>query len=153
MSRTFTIIKPNAVSNGHTGQILDMLATAGFRLCAMKMICLSRNDAERFYAVHKDRPFFRRLILFMTSGPVVVAILERENAVESLRQLVGNTDPAKAAEGTIRRKFGESLTRNAIHASDSDANAREEWSHFFAPEEIMETVYWLPCSAEEIDSD
>ncbi|MBQ4278578.1 MAG: nucleoside-diphosphate kinase [Rikenellaceae bacterium] len=152
MSRTFTMIKPNAVGNGHTGKILDMIAGAGFRICALKMVCMSRNDAERFYAVHKDRPFFRRLVTFMTSGPIVAAVVEKENAVEELRRIVGSTDPAKAEAGTIRKLFAESLTRNAIHASDSDENAREEWSHFFAPDEIMDAGYWLPCPAEEIDS-
>ena len=151
-SRTFTMIKPNAVENGHTGKILDRILCAGFRICALKMVCLNRNDAEQFYAVHQGKPFFRRLVTFMTSGPVIVAVVEKDNAVSELRRIVGNTDPEKAEEGTIRKLFAESLTRNAIHASDSEENAQKEWSHFFTPKEIMETQYWLPCSTQEIDS-
>lgn len=151
-SMTFTIIKPNAVANGHTGKILDMITQAGFKIRAMRMVYMSRNDAEHFYAVHRGRSFFDRLVLFMTSGAIVVAVLERENAVEELRKLIGNTDPAKAEEGTIRRLFAESLTRNAIHASDSDENAREEWSHFFTPDQIMVADYRLPIPTQEIDS-
>lgn len=142
-NRTFTIIKPNAVAAGNTGKILDMILRDGFTIRAMRMTFLSRNDAARFYAIHKGKPFFADLVEFMTSGPVIVAILEKENAVASLRTLVGNTDPAKAAEGTIRRLFADSLTRNAIHASDSDENARQEWSQFFTPDQIMETDYYL----------
>ncbi len=142
-NRTFTILKPNAVAAGNTGKILDMILRDGFTIRAMRMIFLSRNDAARFYAIHKGKPFFADLVEFMTSGPVIVAILEKENAVASLRTLVGNTDPAKAAEGTIRRLFADSLTRNAIHASDSDENARQEWSQFFTPDQIMETDYYL----------
>ena len=142
-NRTFTIIKPNAVAAGNTGKILDMLLRDGFTIRAMRMVFLSRNDADRFYAIHKGKPFFPELVEFMTSGPVVVAVLEKEDAVASLRALVGSTDPAKAAEGTIRRLFAESLTRNAIHASDSDENARQEWSQFFTPDQIMEADYCL----------
>ncbi len=152
MNRTFTIIKPNAVAAGHTGKMLDRIIGAGFTLRAMKLIYLSRNQAEKFYAVHKGRPFFDNLVLFMTSGPVVVAVLEHEDAVAELRRLVGNTNPAKAEEGTLRRLFAESLTRNAIHASDSDENARIEWSHFFTEEEIIDADYRLPIPPEEIDS-
>lgn len=151
-NRTFTIIKPNAVANGHTGKILDMIIGAGFTVRAIKMVCMSKNDAQRFYAVHKGRPFFPNLVLFMTSGPVVVAVLEGIDAVERFRELVGNTDPVKAGEGTIRKLFAESLTRNAIHASDSDESARQEWEHFFTPSEIMEADYSLPLPAEQIDS-
>lgn len=151
-SRTFTMIKPNAVALGYTGKILDMIIEAGFRIRAMKMVCMSRNDAENFYAAHRGKPFFDHLILFMTSGPVIVAVLEGENAVGRFRELVGPTDPKNAPEGTIRNKFGESLTRNSIHASDSDENARLEWGGFFTDSEIMVTDYWLPIAAEEIDS-
>lgn len=151
-NRTFTIIKPNAVALDYTGKMLDMMIEAGFKLRAMKMVCLSKNDAERFYAVHKGRPFFENLVLFMTSGPVIVAVVEKENAVEEFRKLVGNTNPLKAEEGTIRKRFAESLTRNAIHASDSDENARIEWGHFFKDKELMEADYRLPIPAEEIDS-
>lgn len=142
-SRTFTLIKPNAVAAGATGKILDRLIADGFRIRALKMDFLSRNRAARFYAVHRGKPFFEDLVRFMTSGAVVAAVLERdgERAVEALRTLVGATDPARAAAGTIRREFGESVTRNAIHASDSLENAREEWSRFFTPDEITEIDY------------
>lgn len=143
-SRTFTIIKPNAVAAGNTGKILDMALGHGFVIRAMKMVCFSRNDAAKFYSIHKGRPFFGELLDFMTSGPSVIAILERENAVPEFRKLVGATDPAKAEEGTIRRIFADSLTRNAIHASDSDENARTEWSQFFPETEIMDAEYSFP---------
>ncbi len=108
---------------------------------------------EKFYHVHKERPFFRTLNLFMTAGPIVVAVLEKDNAVADFRALIGATDPAKAAEGTIRKRFAESKTRNAIHASDSDENAAWEASFFFTDKEILETTYQLPVSPEEIDKD
>ena len=152
-NRTFTIIKPNAVGLGHTGEILEIIEKAGFRILALKMVCLSRSDTEKFYHVHKERPFFRTLNLFMTAGPIVVAVLEKENAVADFRTLIGATDPAKAAEGTIRKRFAESKTRNAIHASDSDENAAWEASFFFTDKEILETTYQLPVSPEEIDKD
>ena len=151
-NKTFTIIKPNAVGNGNTGRILAMIEGAGFRVCALKMVSLSKNQAERFYAVHRGRPFFNNLITFMTSGPVVAAVLEKDNAVADFRKLVGPTNPKEAAEGTIRKLFAESLTRNSIHASDSDDNAREEWGHFFTDDEIMVTGYWLPVPPGDIDS-
>ncbi|MCC8018929.1 MAG: nucleoside-diphosphate kinase [Rikenellaceae bacterium] len=140
-TRSFTIVKPNAVAAGNTGRILEMLAAAGFTVRALKMVCFSRNDAYRFYADHIGKTFFGELVEFMTSGPSVVAVVEREDAVTALRQLVGATDPAKAAEGTIRRLYGESLTRNAVHASDSDGHAQREWSQWFTPDEIMEAEY------------
>lgn len=149
---TFTMIKPNAIALGHTGKIIDMIVGAGFKIRAMRMVFMSRNDAEHFYAVHRGRPFFDRLVLFMTSGPVIAMVIERENAVEEFRKLVGNTDPNKAEKGTIRQLFAESLTRNAIHASDSDQNAREEWSHFFTPDQIIAADYRLPVPTNEIDS-
>lgn len=138
MNCTFTIIKPNAVAAGDTGKILDAILADGFILRALRMTLLDRPAAEAFYAVHRGKPFFDRLVEFMTSGPVVVAVLERDNAVEALRLLVGNTDPEKAAPGTIRARFGENVTRNAIHASDSPDNARTEWAHFFTPDQIIE---------------
>ena len=104
--RTFTIIKPNAVAMGVTGRIIDAFLQDGFRILAMRLVCMSRNDAEKFYAIHRGREFFSRLVDFMTSGPCVVMLLEREDAVAELRRLVGNTDPARAAEGTLRRMFG-----------------------------------------------
>ncbi len=152
-NRTFTIIKPNAVGQQHTGEILTIIEKAGFRILALKMVCLSRSDVEKFYHIHKERPFFRTLSLFMTAGPIVVAVLEKENAVADFRALIGATDPVKAAEHTIRKYFAESKTRNAIHASDSDENAAWEASFFFSDKEIIETKYQLPIPAEEIDKD
>lgn len=152
-NRTFTIIKPNAVGQKHTGEILDIIEKAGFRILALKMVYLSRSDVEKFYFVHKERPFFRTLSLFMTAGPIIVSVLEKENAVSDFRALIGATDPAKAAEGTIRKRFAESKTRNAIHASDSDENAALEASFFFTDKEIIEATYQLPVAAEEIDKD
>ncbi|MCD7970043.1 MAG: nucleoside-diphosphate kinase [Alistipes sp.] len=143
-TRTFTIIKPNAVAKGATGRILDMLAEAGFTLRALRMVCFSRNDAYRFYGEHIGKPFFDELVDFMTSGPSVVAIVEREDAVCTLRKLVGATNPANAEEGTIRKLFADSLTRNAIHASDSDESARREWSIWFSPDQVMEAEYTFP---------
>lgn len=152
-NRTFTIIKPNAVGNVHTGDVLRMIEKEGFRIIAMKMVYLSRSDAEKFYYVHKGRPFFHNLCLFMTAGPIVVVVVEKENAVADFRKLVGATDPEKAGEGTIRKAFAESKTRNAIHASDSDENAAWEASFFFTDKEIIDSPYTLPVSAEEIDRD
>lgn len=152
-NRTFTIIKPNAVGGRHIGEICAMIEQAGFRIVAMKMTYLSRSDAEKFYYVHKGRFFFRNLYLFMTSGPIVVMVLEKENAVADFRTLIGSTNPEQAAEGTIRKRFADSKTRNAIHASDSDENAAWEASFFFADKEIIDTEYCLPLPADEIDSD
>lgn len=152
-NRTFTIIKPNAVGNHHTGDILAIIEKAGFRILALKMLYLSRSDVEKFYHVHKERPFFRTLNLFMTAGPIIVAVLEKENAVTDFRALIGATDPTKAADGTIRKLYAESKTRNAIHASDSDENAAWEASFFFTDKEIIESRYRLPIPAEEIDKD
>lgn len=132
---TFTIIKPGAVRNEHIGPILNMINHDGFRIAAMKMIKLSRRQAERFYEVHKARPFYDDLVDFMSSGPVVVAILEKENAVEAYRKLIGNTDPSKAEEGTIRKLFAQSVQANAVHGSDSDENAAIESDFFFAKSE------------------
>lgn len=139
--RTFTIIKPNAVAMGVTGRIIDAFLQDGFRILAMRLVCMSRNDAEKFYAIHRGREFFSRLVDFMTSGPCVVMLLEREDAVAELRRLVGNTDPARAAEGTLRRMYGENVTRNAVHASDSVENARMEASRFFREEDIVVARY------------
>ncbi len=152
-NRTFTIIKPNAVGGSHIGEVCSMIEAAGFRIIAMKMTYLSRSDAEKFYYVHKGRFFFRNLYLFMTSGPIVVMVLEKDNAVADFRALVGSTNPDMAEEGTIRKKFAESKTRNAIHASDSDENAAWEASFFFTDKEIIDTTYELPLPADEIDSD
>jgi nucleoside-diphosphate kinase len=129
---TFTIVKPRAVAKGYTGPILNMIAEAGFRIVAMKMLQLTENEARTFYQVHKERPFYKDLVEFMVSGPIVVAILEKENAVEDYRKLIGATDPAKAEEGTIRKRYAESLQANAVHGSDSDENAGVEAAFFFS---------------------
>ena len=129
---TFTIIKPQAVADGYIGPILYRIHQGGFRISAMRMLWLTKGEAERFYEVHKERPFYGELVEFMTSGPIVVAILEKENAVEAYRKLIGNTDPAKAEEGTIRKEFATSMTKNAVHGSDSDENAQIESSFFFS---------------------
>lgn len=126
------MIKPDAVSNGHTGKILDQIITAGFKIKAMKYTRLSQEQAEMFYAIHRERPFFNDLVSFMTSGSIVAAILEKENAVADFRDLIGATDPKKAAPGTIRNRFAESIDANAIHGSDSDANAEIEGNTFFS---------------------
>lgn len=129
---TFAIIKPNAVRNKHIGPILARINDAGFRIAAMKMVRMTKNQAEAFYNIHRERPFFSELVDFMSSGPVVVMILRAENAVEEFRKLIGNTDPAKADEGTIRRMFAASLQMNAIHGSDSIENAQIEAGFFFS---------------------
>jgi len=129
---TFTIIKPQAVADGYIGPILFRIHQGGFRISAMRMLWLTRGEAERFYEVHNERPFYGELVEFMTSGPIVVAVLEKENAVEAYRKLIGNTDPAKAEEGTIRKEFATSITKNAVHGSDSDENAQIESAFFFS---------------------
>lgn len=131
-NRTFTIIKPDAVANGHTGAILDDIIKGGFKIIAMKYTRLSRETAGSFYEVHKERPFYGELVEFMTSGPIVAAILEKDNAVEDFRTLIGATDPAKAEAGTIRNKYAKSIDANAIHGSDSDENAAIEGNFFFS---------------------
>lgn len=132
---TFTIIKPGAVTNEHIGPILNKINNSGFHISAMKLIKLRTAQAKKFYAVHKERSFYNDLIEFMTSGPIVVAILEKENAVEEYRKLIGNTDPEKAEEGTIRKLFAQSMQKNAVHGSDSDENARIESDFFFSNSE------------------
>ena len=129
---TFTIIKPFAVSDGHIGPILNKIHKAGFKISAMRMLWLTQGEAERFYEVHKERPFYSDLVEFMTSGPIVVAVLKKENAVEDYRKLIGATDPEKAEEGTIRKEFARSMRENAVHGSDSDENAAFEGSFFFS---------------------
>ena len=136
-NRTFTMIKPDGVENGHTGAILDKINTAGFRIVAMKKTQMTKNDAEAFYAVHNERPFFGELVDFMTRGPIVSAILEKENAVEDFRALIGATNPAEAAEGTIRKMFATDIAENAIHGSDSDDNAEIESAFHFSGREIF----------------
>lgn len=134
-NRTFTMIKPDAVENGHTGAILAKINAAGFRIVALKKTQMTKNDAETFYAVHKARPFFGELVEFMTRGPIVAAILEKENAVEDFRTLIGSTNPADAAEGTIRKMFAKSVGENAVHGSDSDENALIEGNFHFSGRE------------------
>ncbi|MGB3152751.1 MAG: nucleoside-diphosphate kinase [Maribacter sp.] len=135
-NRTFTMIKPDAVENGHIGGILEKITAAGFKIVAMKYTQLSIRDAQQFYAVHKERPFFGELVQFMTRGPIVAAILEKENAVEDFRALIGATNPAEAAEGTIRKLFATDIAENAVHGSDSDENAAIEGSFHFSGREV-----------------
>lgn len=129
---TLTMIKPDAVAAGNSGKIIDMIIQAGFRVQAMKLTRLSKEKAEEFYAIHKARPFFGELVAFMTEGPIVAAVLEKDNAVEDFRKLIGATNPEKAEEGTIRKLFATNIERNAIHGSDSDENAAIEASFHFA---------------------
>ncbi|HJX71889.1 MAG TPA: nucleoside-diphosphate kinase [Bacteroidales bacterium] len=131
-TKTLTIIKPEAVAKEYAGQILAKINSQGFHISAMKLISLTKKMAEDFYSVHKSKPFYESLTRFMTSGPVVVAILEKANAVEEYRKLIGNTDPEKAEEGTIRKIYAESIERNAVHGSDSDENAKRECDFFFS---------------------
>jgi nucleoside-diphosphate kinase len=131
-NRTFTMIKPDAFSNGHSGAILDIILKSGFRLIALKMTHLSPGKAGEFYAVHSARPFYGELVEFMSRGPILAAILEKDNAVADFRKLIGATDPAKADKGTIRQLFAASLGENAIHGSDSDENAKIEGDFFFS---------------------
>lgn len=130
-NRTFTMIKPDAMADGHAGAILDQIIKAGFKVVAMKLTRLSAEKAGEFYAIHKERPFFGELVDFMSSGPIIAAILEKENAVADFRQLIGATNPANAEEGTIRKRFARSVGENAVHGSDSDENAAIEGSFFF----------------------
>jgi nucleoside-diphosphate kinase len=129
---TFAMLKPDAVKNGHIGKIIDRIIQAGFQIRAMKMVRLTDKQAAQFYIIHKDRPFYSSLIQFMTSGPCIPMILERENAVAEFRKLIGATDPAKAEEGTIRKAFATSIEANAIHGADSEENALREARFFFA---------------------
>ena len=131
-NRTFTMLKPDAIENGYTGKILDMIIAAGFEIKAMKLTRLTEAQAKEFYAVHSERPFYGELVEYMTSGPIVAAILEKENAVADFRALIGATDPAEAAEGTIRKYYAESKGRNACHVSDSDVNAVIEGKFHFS---------------------
>lgn len=136
-NRTFTMIKPDAFAAGHSGSILKHIEAAGFKLIAMKLTRLSQEKAGEFYAVHQGRPFYADLVSFMSSGPIVAAILEKEHAVADFRTLIGSTNPAQAAEGTIRKLYAKSIGENAIHGSDSDDNAAIEGSFFFSAFERM----------------
>ena len=137
INRTFTMIKPDAVEHGHIGSILEKINSAGFKIIAMKYTKLSLEKAEKFYEVHSERPFFNELVTFMSRGPIVAAILEKENAVEDFRKLIGSTNPADAKEGTIRNLYATSMGENAVHGSDSDENAAIEGSFHFKTFEIL----------------
>jgi len=134
-NRTFTMIKPDAVEKGHIGAILEKISVSGFRIVAMKLTQMTKNDAETFYAIHNERPFFGELVEYMTRGPIVAAILEKDNAVEDFRALIGATNPTDAAEGTIRKLFANSISENAVHGSDSDENADIEGAFQFSGRE------------------
>ncbi len=136
-NRTFTMLKPDSVEKGHIGAILEKITASGFRIAAMKLTQMTKSDAQQFYAVHKERPFFGELVEYMTRGPIVAAILEKDNAVEDFRTLIGATNPAEAAEGTIRKMFAETISENAIHGSDSDENAAIEGAFHFAGREMF----------------
>lgn len=131
-NKTFTMIKPDAVQNGYAGLILAKIEKAGFKITAMKMTQLSVESAESFYEIHKGKPFFSDLVNYMTSGPIIAAILEKDNAVPDFRELIGNTNPQEAKEGTIRQMYAKSIDANAIHGSDSDTNAKIEGDFHFA---------------------
>ena len=134
-TKTLTMLKPDAVRDGHIGAILNQINEAGFRISAMKLTQMSKADAEAFYAVHNERPFFGELVAFMTRGPIVAAVLEKENAVDDFRTLIGATNPADAAEGTIRKLYATSMGENAVHGSDSDENATIEANFHFSGRE------------------
>ena len=136
-NRTFTMIKPDGVENGHIGSILEKITSSGFRIVALKKTQLTTADAKAFYEVHKERPFYGELVDYMTRGPIVAAILEKENAVNDFRTLIGATNPQEAAEGTIRKIFATSLSENAVHGSDSDENAAIESSFHFSEREMF----------------
>jgi nucleoside-diphosphate kinase len=134
-NRTFTMIKPDAVANGHIGAIINDITAAGFKIIALKYTKLTEETAGKFYEVHKDRPFYGDLVNFMSSGPIVAAILEKDNAIEDFRKLIGATNPAQAEDGTIRKKYADSIEANAVHGSDSDENAAIEGDFFFTAAE------------------
>ena len=136
-NKTFTMLKPDSVENGNIGAILEKITASGFRIVSMKLTQLTTADAEAFYAVHNERPFFGELVQYMTRGPIVAAILEKENAVQDFRALIGATNPAEAAEGTIRNMFAESISQNAVHGSDSDENAAIEGAFHFSEREMF----------------
>jgi nucleoside-diphosphate kinase len=136
-NRTFTIVKPDSVRKGNFGKIISRIEAEGFKILGLKKVSLSLKQAEGFYSVHRERPFFPDLVKYMTSGPVYVAALERDNAVAHLRKIMGATDPSKADPGTIRKEFGASIEQNAIHGSDSDENAGLEIAFFFSTSELL----------------
>ena len=136
-NKTLAIIKPDAVANGYAGAIIDIIINAGFTIRAMKMVHLTKSSAEGFYAVHKERPFFGELVEYMTSGPCIPIALEKDNAVNDYRKIIGATDPAKAEEGTIRKLYAKDIQSNAVHGSDSNENAEKEIAHFFSNNELL----------------
>ena len=136
-NRTLAIIKPDAVDNGYTGKIIDRIISAGFKIRAVQLMHLSREQAESFYAVHRGRPFYNDLVDFMTSGPCMPMVLDHEDAVNAFRELIGATNPAKANEGTIRKDFAESVQNNAVHGSDSDKTAQKEIAFFYSTDQIL----------------
>jgi nucleoside-diphosphate kinase len=136
--RTFTMIKPDAIENGHMGAIINHIIAAGYKIVALKYTRLSEAEAGKFYEIHKERPFYGELVSYMSSGPIVAAILEKENAVEEFRKTIGATDPTKAEPGTIRQLYAKSIAANAVHGSDSDENAAIEGSFYFSKREIFE---------------
>ncbi len=134
-NRTFTMLKPDAIENGHIGAILEKITVSGFKIIALKMTRLTLADAKEFYDIHNEKPFFNELVTYMTSGPIVAAVLEKENAVDDFRALIGATNPDDAAEGTIRKMYATSMSRNAIHGSDSNDNASIEINFHFSGRE------------------
>jgi nucleoside-diphosphate kinase len=137
MERTFAIIKPDAVAAGHSGKIIDAIVENGFRIAGLKLKRLSQSDAEGFYAVHRERPFYGGLVKFMTEGPVIVMVLEAPDAIRKWRDLMGGTNPANAAEGTLRKRFAENIERNCVHGSDAPETAAVEIPFFFATSELV----------------
>lgn len=137
-NRTLAIIKPDAVGSGHTGKIIDRIIGGGFKIKAARLMHLTREQAEGFYAVHRERPFYNDLVDFMTSGPCMPMALEMDDAVQSFRTLIGATNPAEADDGTIRKDFAESVQNNAVHGSDSDENAQKEIAFFYSVDEILD---------------
>jgi len=136
-NKTYAMIKPDAIRNGHTGKILDRIITAGFKILGAKLIRMTKSQAEGFYAVHRERPFYEELTSFISSGQTLVLVLEKENAVAAWRETIGATNPAEAAEGTIRKDFATSLSENAVHGADSDENAAIEIRFFFTESELI----------------
>ena len=136
-NRTLAIIKPDAVGNGYTGKIIDRIISEGFKIWAARLIHLSREQTESFYAIHRGRPFYNDLVDFMTSGPCMPMVLEHEDAVNAFRELIGATNPAEATDGTIRKDFAESVQNNAVHGSDSDENAQKEIAFFYSTDQIL----------------
>jgi nucleoside-diphosphate kinase len=136
-NRTFTMLKPDTVESNNIGNVTQMITDAGFVIKAMKLTQLSKDQAKEFYSVHKERPFYEELVEYITSGPIVAAVLEKDNAVEDFRNLIGSTDPSEAEEGTIRKKYAESKGRNAVHGSDSDENAQIEAAFHFNKEDLV----------------